>query len=104
MSDFARLMELARETTPAPVNTEVPAVTPLTAAVGETLSCTHGTWDGEPTSYNFHWRNDGVDIGGGSPTYQVAETDAGHAIDCVVSAANLGGQTDAPPSNSVTIS
>jgi len=102
MSDFARLMELAREVVPPPVNVDVPAIVG-TPAVGETLSCTMGNWEGEPGSYAYQWLSDADLVGLGGNTYVVADTDAGKSITCVVTATNVSGSTAAPPSNALAI-
>lgn len=86
----------------APVNTVAPAVTgdPIR---GQTLSCSEGTWSGEPTGYTYQWRRDGEDIvGETNDTYLLTATDVGTDIDCVVTATNDEG-SDSADSNDVTI-
>jgi len=87
---------------PAPVNVDVPQVSG-TAAVGSTLTCTMGNWDGVPTSYEYAWASDGAANSATGSTYNVLEDDAGKSITCVVTATNAGGSTAAPPSNAVLI-
>ena len=82
---------------PAPVNVNAPLVTG-TPAVGSTLSCTMGIWDGEPTTYKYVWST-----GAEGSTYVVQAGDAGTTITCIVSATNAGGETAAPPSNGIAI-
>lgn len=103
---------VADESEPAtapPVNADAPAVTrngavSASAAVGDTLNCTMGNWQNEPTSYAYAWKSDGAtDLGTSSADYVVAATDAGHSITCVVTATNALGSTVAPPSNAVSI-
>jgi hypothetical protein len=106
MSDFSRVMEVAREVTPPPVNVDVPHVlvdgaVADTAMPGSTLTCTMGNWEGEPSAYDFRWRSAGVDVGGGG-AYVVRAEDDGHTVDCMVTATNIGGSTSIP-SNSVTV-
>jgi uncharacterized membrane protein len=67
-------------------------------AIGETLTCTMGNWEGAPTSYAYEWST-----GGTGNSYVVAESDAGSTITCVVTATNGAGSTVAPPSNPVVI-
>jgi hypothetical protein len=99
MSDFARIMEVGRASTPAPVNTDAPAImsggdVATTATQGSILNCTMGNWDGmEPGSYDYRWRRDGTDLGVSGAGYIVREEDAGHTLDCNVTATNLGGST-----------
>src|SRR4249919_3520334 len=83
----------------APVNTAVPAVT----QAGDTLTCTQGTWSGEPTSYGYQWTVDGAVVGTDSATHTVTAADAGKAATCIVTATNASGSTAAPPSVALTI-
>jgi hypothetical protein len=87
----------------APVNRDVPLVTG-TGAVGETLTCTMGNWDNEPSDYAFAWKRDGSqDVGSNSLNYRVDTADPGHSITCVVTAINAKGSTVAPPSNAIEV-
>jgi hypothetical protein len=81
-----------------PVNVDIPFVT----QDGAQLTCTMGNWEGEPTTYAYQWQAEGVDVGDGTATYALIETDVGLAFVCVVSATNAAGTTVAPPSNIVT--
>jgi hypothetical protein len=85
-----------------PTNTVLPAVTG-NAWVGQTLSCTSGTWTGSGTiTYAYQWRNAGVPIGGATnSTYVLQAGDVGFAITCRVTATDNTGST-AATSNSVT--
>jgi hypothetical protein len=74
-----------------------------TGTVGSTLSCTMGTWTGEPTAYAYKWLRDTATVGTDSNTYVVADTDVGHNLSCVVTASNGGGAADSPPSNLVKV-
>jgi hypothetical protein len=108
MSDFSRLMEAAREAgvaISAPSVSAIPAVMPLTAAVGDTLTCTMGEWTGEPDSYTYSWQHGGdpTEIGTGD-TYTTVAGDADTSVQCVVTATNTAGSAAAPPSNSVAVS
>jgi hypothetical protein len=106
MSDFGRLQELAREAglqINPPSNTVVPAVMPLTAVVGEALTCTMGEWTGEPTEYAYGWLIDGADTGAIGDTYTTVAGNEGHTVTCVVTATNGAGSAVAPPSNAVTV-
>ena len=106
MSDFARLQELARAAgvqVAPPSNTAVPAVMPLEAAVGATLTCTMGEWTGEPTEYAYGWTSNGAPVGDATGSYTTVAGDAGHGIGCTVRATNAAGSTDAPMSNVVVI-
>lgn len=84
----------------APVNTVAPAVTGTTT-VGQTLSCTTGTWtdDGSPT-FSYQWQRDvlgnGVysNIGSAtSSTYVLADADDGCHVRCNVTDSTPDGNT-----------
>jgi hypothetical protein len=86
----------------APVNVDVPYVSG-TGEVGQTLNCTMGNWQGEPTEYAYAWATDGDANSAAGDTYSVVPGDAGKNITCVVTATNGSGSTEAPPSNAVMI-
>ena len=83
----------------APINTNVPFV----SQDGDILTCTMGTWTGEPDTYAYQWAIDGVDAGDGTEIYTATVDDVGKTATCVVSATNDLGTTEAPPSNAVVI-
>lgn len=89
----------------APVNTVAPAISG-TLIVGQTLTCTSGTWTSDTgliPPYLYQWKRGGVNIGGAtSSTYTLVSADAGTAITCQVTATDSDGSTNAL-SNSVTI-
>lgn len=86
-----------------PTNTVAPAVTG-TPTVGETLSCSTGTWSGTGTiSYAYQWQRDGSNISGAtSSTYTLVEADASTSVRCVVTATDDIGSTSAN-SNAVSV-
>jgi hypothetical protein len=88
--------------TAPPVNVDVPHVSG-TGAVGSTLNCTMGNWQGSPTGYSYAWQSDASGEVGTASSYVVAATDAGHSITCIVTATNALGSTPAPPSNAISI-
>lgn len=76
---------------PAPVNTAAPTLTG-TPALGQTLTCSTGTWANNPTSFSYSWLRSGVPIAGqAGSTYVVQGADEGHVISCQVTAGNGGG-------------
>ncbi len=80
----------------APSNTNAPVVSG-TLTVGEVLTTTDGTWDGDPTiTYEYQWIRSGVNIDGeiGS-TYTLVEDDVGERIKCAVTATNGAGSATA---------
>jgi hypothetical protein len=79
----------------APINTNVPYV----SQDGDILTCTMGTWTGEPTSYAYQWALNGTATGDGTEIHIVTVDDVGRTATCVVSATNDLGTTEAPPSN-----
>ncbi len=88
----------------APENT-VPPIVGGTAAVGQTLTCSQGTWTTPaPTSYTYKWLRDGVAIGGAeSSVYTVTAAEEGHSISCEVTATDAVGSKSAVSANSVAI-
>jgi surface protein len=84
-----------------PVNTVAPAVTGTTK-VGQTLSCTEGTWTGTPTiTFAYQWKRGSTNISGAtSATYVLASADFAENITCDVTATNSAG-TATQASNSV---
>jgi hypothetical protein len=75
----------------APVNTAAPTLTG-TPALGQTLTCSTGTWANNPTSFSYVWLRSGVAIAGQTgSTYVVQAADEGHTISCQVTAGNGGG-------------
>ena len=94
---------------PGPVSGAPPANSALPAIsggllVGQTLTCSQGSWTGAPTSYAYQWLRDGVAISGATgSTYLLVTADGGHNLSCSVTAANVNGIT-AASSNPVVIS
>jgi hypothetical protein len=86
-----------------PANTVAPAVTG-TAAVGQVLTTTTGTWDQSGLTYTYQWQRDGSDISGATgSTYTVVSGDAGHTIRCVVTATHTTNGSGTANSNGVAI-
>jgi hypothetical protein len=74
-----------------PANTAPPTVTG-TPVVGQTLTCSPGSWTEGPTEYQYSWLRDFEAIPGAtSPTYTISESDAGHELICEVIAVNSAG-------------
>jgi hypothetical protein len=98
-----------------PSNTVEPAITG-TAAVGQTLTTSDGTWSGSPTSFTYQWvrcpvsggQPDGSDcavIGGATTNnYAPATGDVGFRLRARVTAINADGQATATsnPTDTVT--
>jgi hypothetical protein len=85
----------------APVNTAVPTITG-TPAVGETLSGQNGTWENNPTTFEYRWQRCAADGDGcvGIPgatakTYKPVGADVGHRLRLRVLAVNADGGTAA---------
>jgi hypothetical protein len=90
-------------TAAAPSNTAEPVITG-TAAVGQTVTSTDGTWSNSPTSFSYQWlrcpasggASDGSDcasIGGATTaSYVVATGDVGFTLRIRVTAINSDGQ------------
>jgi hypothetical protein len=72
-----------------PVNSVLPAITG-TKTVGQTLTCSSGTWSKSP-SFAYQWRRDGNAISGATAsTRLLAAGDAGALMSCTVTATNAG--------------
>ncbi len=72
-----------------PVNSVLPAITG-TVEVGETLTCSTGTWTGA-TSYAYQWLRDGVAITGATAaTHTITVDDLLCVLSCRVTATNSG--------------
>jgi hypothetical protein len=80
----------------APVNTIAP-VASGTPAVGQTLSCTTGSWTGVPApTFGYAWLHDGVPIvGATASTYVVQAADQGNGLTCRVTGTNKSGSAAA---------
>lgn len=85
----------------APANLVAPAISGNTS-VGETLTCSTGTWSGSPVSFAYQWVRAGVNISGAtSSTYLLVTADIGD-VTCRVTATNANGSTS-QVSNTVTV-
>ncbi len=81
-----------------PVNTTRPVVSG-TAALGQTLTCSHGTWESFPAGYTYKWLREGTKIPGVfSSAYAVQVADETHSISCEVTASNSAGPSAPEPS------
>jgi hypothetical protein len=81
-----------------------------TTAIGDTLTCTMGNWQGEPTDYDGQWLRrptggdpQSVQMLGTGPTHVITVDDQGCDIVCVVTATNGFGSITAPPSNVIAV-
>ncbi len=93
----------------APVNTALPVVSG-SAAEGQTLSASSGSWTGSPTSYTYAWEDcNGSGEGcanittATTSTYKLASTDVGHTLRVVVTATNSGGSAKATSAATATV-
>jgi hypothetical protein len=79
-----------------PVNLTPPVIAGA-ADFGATLTCTPGTWDGDPVPVISHrWYADAMPlIGETGLTHVVTETDVGHVLTCHERATNVVGSIDA---------
>ncbi len=84
-----------------PVNTVLPAISG-TPYVGQTLTCSNGTWAFPDTIdfFTYQWRRDGSPISGAtSSTYTLVEADASTSITCRVTASNEAADVTATSSS-----
>jgi hypothetical protein len=79
-----------------PANAVAPVVTG-SATVGQLLSCTTGTWSGEPPiTYTYQWYADASPISAATnSTYPIISADAGKTLFCRVTATNALGSASA---------
>ena len=101
-SNVATSNAITAQTFSSPVNTVAPAITG-TAQEGQTLTCSTGTWTGNPTpTYAYQWKRNGSNIGSATnSTYTLVTADVGQSIKCTVTATNFIGSATAD-SNTVT--
>lgn len=93
----------------APSNTSLPSISG-SARDGSTLTASHGSWDGKPTSFSYQWLR--CDTAGGSCSsitgatserYTVTTTDVGHRLRVTVTAQNGTGSGDATSRATATV-
>jgi hypothetical protein len=91
-----------------PVSVQPPEVSGK-GAVGETLSCSTGTWTGTPApGFTYQWVRD---VGAGETviesatagTYKVTSEDAGHSLACEVTATSSAGSASRLSANAIAI-
>jgi hypothetical protein len=101
-SNTGAVNESLREAFPAtPASTAAPALTG-TPVVGQTLSCSQGSWSHEPTYLTYQWTRNGTIIAGQTgTTYTLQTVDLGSPITCSVTAGNGAGAITVA-SNAVT--
>jgi hypothetical protein len=102
-SNTGGINESLREAFPTtPASTAAPALTG-TAAVGQALTCSQGSWSHEPIYLLYQWSRNGTVIAGQTgSTYTLQAADQGHSITCSVTAGNGAGAVIAN-SNTVAI-
>jgi subtilisin family serine protease len=91
----------------APGNRERPQVSG-SAAVGDTLSASAGSWSRQPTGYSYQWERCLLGAclpipGATTASYTVASTDLGASFEVAVSAANASGSTQALSTVTATV-
>ncbi|QIV65748.1 hypothetical protein Cp1R7AA1_202 [Mesorhizobium phage Cp1R7A-A1] len=95
-----------RHNYPAPVNVTAPVLTGV-PALGESLTVSDGTWDGNGLSiesYRYMWQRSGLYIGGASEnTYTVVKDDLGKKLRALVIAVTNGGEGSEFSNSSATI-
>jgi Carboxypeptidase regulatory-like domain len=77
-----------------PANTAPPVVSGV-PVVGGALSCSSGSWTGNPApTLTYKWLRDGTQIpGAGQSSYIAQSADEGHSLSCEVIAMNAAGNT-----------
>ena len=76
-----------------------------TGALGQTLICHPGIWEGSPPPvFTYQWLRDGTPIASATEsTYIIEPADQGHSLSCVVVASNIEGRVEAMSENSVAV-
>jgi hypothetical protein len=76
----------------APTNTATPTITG-TPAAGQALTCSNGSWTGEPSlKFTYQWLHNGSAISGANGSiYGVQTSDQGASLTCKVTASNKYG-------------
>jgi hypothetical protein len=89
---------------PVPVNIKAPTITG-NAVQGQTLTEVHGTWESNPTKYEYQWlrcnsegKNCTAIAGATEQTYLLVTADVGHTLEVQETAINAGGTSQPTPS------
>jgi hypothetical protein len=83
-----------------PQNLEQPELeTAGRIAIGSTLACWQGDWEGAGITYTYQWFRDEEPIASGQ-SYEISPTDEGHWLSCAVTAKDAGGSTEQHSANS----
>jgi hypothetical protein len=92
-----------------PSSTEpLPKITGI-AQQGQTLTVTTGSWDNNPTSFDYHWQDcdqngqNCADTGTDADTYTLGQSDVGHTVQVLVTATNISGPSTPVASNQTAV-
>jgi hypothetical protein len=98
MTRLAKIMAERMKAELGPRSTAPPAISG-TAAVGQTLTASTGTWSGKPTAYAYQWQRCDAPgaacvgiVGASAQSYLVVDGDVGATLRVAVTAANSSGQ------------
>jgi uncharacterized membrane protein YgcG len=84
-----------------PIETSLPVIAG-SAVQGQTVACSPGAWENNPTAYAYSWQRNGTSIAGqASGQYTLVAADVNQAITCTVIASNSAGS--GPPAVSLPI-
>ena len=91
----------------SPTNSAAPQISGTTTQ-GDSLTATHGTWTGSPTSYAYQWQHCASGScsnisGATTSSYTLGSGDVGDTIDVIVKATNTGGSTSATSAQTATV-
>jgi len=84
----------------------LPKITPTSGSVGTPLTCSQGTWSGNPPpTFTYQWfRDESAIPNATSSSYTLVSEDGGHSISCKVTGTNSAGFATAISENSVSVS
>lgn len=75
-----------------PANSEPLTVDNMSPVLGDTITCSAGSWSDNPTGYSYQWYRNSEIIGGAtSAAYTVVPEDNGGSLQCVALATNAAG-------------
>jgi hypothetical protein len=102
-SDAGQIVPIQASVAPVAVNSALPVVSG-SFAVGQTVSCSTGTWTNAPTSYAYQWYANGAPLTGETAaTHTIGLGETGEQLTCQVTATTAGGTASATSTASTPV-